>query len=64
MGEARELRVVEYECRDLGYGVEFGLVAGFWGPRDWTGKRELVPLFDDEDRIYLFDDEVLSDCEV
>lgn len=55
------IREVQYECRDIGYGVESGVVFGHWGARDWTGKRAFVPLFSDEPTLYLFDDEVLSD---
>lgn len=58
---ARELRLITYTCRDIGYGVEEGFASGFWGERDWTGKRKFTPLFNDEPVIYLFDDEITSD---
>lgn len=61
-------RLVTFECRDIGYGVEWGQVIGYWDETDHNLGGG--PRFDVVDRVtgtgpnshlYLFDDEVLDD---
>lgn len=51
---------VTFECRDLGYGIEAGILDGFWtGETDTWGKRT-VRRIDGGATVYLFDDEIIS----
>jgi hypothetical protein len=53
---------IAFECRDIGYGVESGVVEGmFTGERDTCGKWTFQPA--NGAPIYLFSDEVI-DAEV
>jgi hypothetical protein len=68
--ETSNLRIVEYQCRDIGYGMESGVVIGTWDHTETNLGG--APAFNITERvwtepayremtIYLFDDEVLSD---
>ena len=47
------------ECRDIGYGVESGIIEGFWtGEIDYVGKRT-IRLVDGGPTLYLFPDEII-----
>jgi hypothetical protein len=51
---------IEYECRDIGNGVESGEVSGrFTGEIDTWGKHTFQP-DGGKAPLYLFDDEILS----
>ena len=51
---------IEYQCRDIGYGVESGEVAGrFTGEIDTWGKYTFQP-DGGKAPLYLFADEILS----
>lgn len=56
--------MIDFECRDIGYGVESeACVTGHWtGEVDTWGKRTFAA--DDGRTLYLFPDEVLSEEEV
>lgn len=67
------MRHVEFECRDIGNGVETGSVTGLWDEPIWTGARPFlvasVEFYSADslsygDVLYLFPDEVLSDEQV
>jgi len=52
--------VIDYRCRDLGYGVEGGTIEAFWtGAIDTWGKFTLRPITG-EAPLYLFRDEILG----
>ena len=51
---------ISYRCRDIGYGVEEGIIEGFWtGEIDSWGKRTIRRV-DGRPTLYLFDDEILE----
>jgi hypothetical protein len=51
---------IEYECRDIGYGIESGEVTGrFTGEIDTWGKYTFQPE-GGKAPLYLFADEILS----
>ena len=51
---------IEYQCRDIGYGIESGEVAGrFTGEIDAWGKYTFQP-DGGKAPLYLFADEILS----
>lgn len=61
--------LVNYQCRDIGYGVEHGMFRGYWtGYTDCWGKHtfRVVDMLEmDEnaevsDVLYLFPDEILT----
>lgn len=48
-----------FKCRDIGYGVETGVVVlPALGSADWTGKRPYRSI--DDEVVYLFDDEFVA----
>lgn len=58
--QVNHVYIIEYQCRDIGYGVEEG--AGefvYRGLFDSWGKHEWQPL-DGSETLYLFPDEVIS----
>ncbi len=53
--------VLDYACRDIGYGVESGTVDGqFTGECDTWGKWTFQPTNENDDLLFLFADEVLE----
>ena len=51
---------ITYRCRDIGYGVEEGIIEAFWtGEVDCWGKRTIRPV-DGGPALYLFEDEVVE----
>ena len=55
-----EVVAIEYECRDIGYGIESGEVTGrFTGEIDTWGKYTFQP-DGGKAPLYLFADEILS----
>lgn len=55
-----EVIEVQYECRDIGYGVESGIIEAFWtGEIDTWGKLTIRPV-DGGATLYLFPDEIIS----
>lgn len=58
--EPRRVYEISYACRDIGYGVESGILDAFWsGEIDYWGKYTIVPI-DGSDPLYLFADEITS----
>lgn len=54
------VRDIAYRCRDIGYGVEEGVITAFWtGAIDHWGKYTIRPV-DGRPILYLFADEILS----
>jgi len=55
----RNYCVVSYRCRDIGYGVESGVVEGYFtGEEDAWGKLTLQ--CNNGDVLYLFQDEICA----
>ena len=51
---------IAYECRDIGYGVESGVIPAFWtGEIDTWGKHTIRPI-DGSPTLYLFRDEIIA----
>jgi ABC-type microcin C transport system permease subunit YejE len=55
---------IRYRCRDIGYGVERGVLQGYWtGDTDTWGKRTIRPV-NGGPVLYLFPDEIIEVREV
>jgi len=51
---------IDFECRDIGYGVESGSIVGYWnGEIDCWGKYTIVST-DGAPMVYLFEDEFVD----
>ena len=51
---------ISYQCRDIGYGIEEGIIDAFWtGEIDTWGKRTIVPI-NGQRPLYLFMDEIVG----
>jgi hypothetical protein len=58
--EPRKVYTVSYRCRDIGYGIEDGVIEAFWtGEIDTWGKRTWRQV-NGEPPLYLFDDELVD----